>query len=189
MDQKLHFPDAVPVLLGDAVYLRELAEEDIPAWFARATDAESAELAGDPIPESIDLGTQWLEHHRERFDQREALRWAIVPNGSVASVGTVGLSITSAEARVAMLGIVIGRASWGRGIGTDAARTAIGYAFGTLGLAEVQAEVLVRNTASRRMLEKAGLRILRSLPGDPNSATDFEDCLLYGISRQDDASS
>lgn len=186
MDQKLHFPDAVPVLRGDAVYLRELVEEDIPAWFARATDAESAELAGDPIPDSIELGSRWLQGHRERFDQREALRWAIVPNGATASVGTVGLSITSSEARTAMLGIVIGRASWGRGIGTDAARAAIGYAFGTLGLAEVQAEVLVRNAASRRMLEKVGLRILRSLPGDPHGEGEAEDCLLYGLARPSD---
>jgi len=48
MSNALNFPDAVPELFGDQAYLRELSERDISAWFARATDIESADLAGDP---------------------------------------------------------------------------------------------------------------------------------------------
>jgi [ribosomal protein S5]-alanine N-acetyltransferase len=48
----------VPELIGTLIRLRELNEDDIPGWFSRATDAESADLAGDPIPASIDLGTR-----------------------------------------------------------------------------------------------------------------------------------
>ena len=67
MSQTLHFPDAVPTLFGDMVYLRELTEDDVPAWFERASDPESAVLAGDPIPESVEMGVHWLQRHRERF--------------------------------------------------------------------------------------------------------------------------
>src|SRR4051795_7600734 len=42
MFQTLHFPDAVPTLFGDMVFLRELTEDDVPAWFERASDPESA---------------------------------------------------------------------------------------------------------------------------------------------------
>jgi [ribosomal protein S5]-alanine N-acetyltransferase len=184
MSKTLHFPDAVPALVGDVVYLRELTEDDVPAWFERASDPESAVLAGDPIPESIDMGFQWLQRHRERFRQQTGIRWAIVPNGSAASVGTIGLTITSEEERIAELGIVIGRASWGKGIGTAATRLVTDYAFGTLGLAELRAEVLQRNLASRRLLEKAGFHLLRAIPGDPRSDTDFEDCFLFVLSGQ-----
>jgi ribosomal-protein-alanine N-acetyltransferase len=74
MSQKLHFPDAVPELFGDSVTLRELTEDDIPSWYERATDAESAWLAGDPIPGSIEMGAQWLERNRERFRQQTGIR-------------------------------------------------------------------------------------------------------------------
>ena len=184
MSQTLHFPDAVPTLFGDKVYLRELTEDDVPAWFARASDPESAVLAGDPIPESVDMGVPWLRRHRERFRQHAGIQWAIVPKGSTDSVGTIGLTITSKAERVAELGIVIGRASWGKGIGTAGAQLATGYAFRTLGVAEMHAEVLRRNLASRGLLEKVGFHLLRSIPGDPHSDTNFEDCFLFVLSSQ-----
>ena len=155
-----HFPESVPVLSSDALHLRELREDDIPAWFARATDVESADLAGDPVPESIDMGKHWLQRHRDRFDRKSAIRWAIVPAGSSASVGTVGLTLIARNPDAAELGIVVGRADWGKGIGTAAARIACGYGFDVLGLKEIRAEVLERNKASIRLLERIGFRIV-----------------------------
>jgi ribosomal-protein-alanine N-acetyltransferase len=179
MSQTLNFPEAVPEFFKDAVYLRELTEDDIPTWFKRASDAESAVLAGDPIPESVEMGFPWLQRHRERFRQQAGIRWAIVSKGSAQSVGTFGLTITSQEERIAELGIVIGRAYWGKGIGTSAAHLVIDYAFNILGLAEIQAEVLQRNLASRRLLEKVGFHLLRTIPGDPQSDINSEDFFLY----------
>jgi [ribosomal protein S5]-alanine N-acetyltransferase len=184
MSQTLQFPDAVPSLFGDTVYLRELTEDDVPAWFERASDPQAAVLAGDAIPESVEMGFHWLQRHRERFRQQAGIRWAIVPQGSTDSVGTIGLAIISKEERIAELGLVIGRASWGKGIGTSAAHLVTGHAFSTLGLAEIQAEVLQRNMASRRVLEKVGFHLLRTIAGDPNSDTDCEDCFLFVLSSQ-----
>jgi ribosomal-protein-alanine N-acetyltransferase len=184
MAQTRYFPDAVPTLLGDMVDLRELTEADVPAWFARASDPESAVLAGDPIPESVELGVHWLQRHHARFHQHAGMRWAIVPQGSTESVGTIGLAITSNAAHSAELGIVIGRASWGNGIGTAAAHVVTGYAVSTLGVAALHADVLQRNRSSRRLLENVDFHLLRSIPGDPHSATDVEHCFLLVLSRQ-----
>ena len=95
MSQTLNFPDKVPELFGDTVFLREITEGDIPAWFERASDPESAVLAGDLIPKSIEMGFQWLRRHRERFRHQTGIRWAIVPNSSIQSIGTIGLTIKS----------------------------------------------------------------------------------------------
>jgi [ribosomal protein S5]-alanine N-acetyltransferase len=70
MSPTLSFPDAVPELTRATVVLLERTEADISAWFERATDIESADLAGDPVPESIELGTAWLKRHRDWFCQQ-----------------------------------------------------------------------------------------------------------------------
>jgi [ribosomal protein S5]-alanine N-acetyltransferase len=164
MSQTLNFPSTVPDLIEGSLHLRELTEDDIPSWFERATDAESAWLAGDPIPESIEMGAQWLERHRERFRQQKGIRWAIRTEGTAQSIGTIGLTITSKEERVAELGYVIARAYWSKGIATGAARMVVRYAFDTLQLAEIRADPLASNTASRRVLEKIGFRFHGLIP-------------------------
>jgi len=184
MSQTLRFPDAVPEFLGDVVSLRELTVEDVPAWFQRASDPESSALSGDPIPESPQMGVPWLERHRERFRQQTGIQWAIVPTGSVESVGSIGLTITSKAERIAELGIVIGRAHWGQGIGTSAARLVLPYAFNTLGLTEIRAEFLQSNVASRRLLEKVGFHFQRAMPGDLQSDAGSQDCYLYVLQSQ-----
>jgi ribosomal-protein-alanine N-acetyltransferase len=47
---------------------------------------------------------------------------------------------------------------WGRGIATEAARAVMRQAFGALGIERVVAVVKPDNLASKRVLEKAGLR-------------------------------
>ena len=178
---RLNFPVAVPKLFGKSVYLRKLCERDIPAWFIRATDTESADLAGDPIPASIEAGAAWLQRHADRFRQRTAIRWAIVANGTDESVGTVGLSITCHEARIAELGIVVGRSHWNEGFGTAAVQLVSRYAFHMLGLAEIQAEILQRNQASIRLLEKCGFRRVCITAGGTQTASPSEVCLLYAL--------
>jgi [ribosomal protein S5]-alanine N-acetyltransferase len=180
MSHFIKFPDDVPDLVGESVYLRELTEEDIPAWFARASDVEAADLAGDPVPESLDVGLQWLQRHRDKFREKTAVRWAILPAGSAVSVGTVGLSFKPGEERKAELGIVVARALWGKGIGTSAANLVNRYAFNTLGVIEIHANVLQRNPGSIRLLEKAGFQLLHVVPA---TSSEPEELLHFSLSR------
>jgi [ribosomal protein S5]-alanine N-acetyltransferase len=185
MLEALDFPDRVPELRGDSVTLRELSEDDVPAWFERASDPESSALSGDPVPQSIDICFEWLQLHRERFRDQKGIRWGIVATGSNASVGGIGLSITSREERVGELGAVIARAYWNRGIGTIAARLVLRYGFDTLGLTEIRADLLRSNLASRRVLEKLGFRFLRVIPDYRRSDTGSQYGFLYVLRSQD----
>ena len=151
----------MPELVGQAFHLRELNETDIAPWFERATDVEAADLAGDPVPESVDLGVSWLQRQHDHFRNGTGIRWAIVPTGSLVSVETIGLTIKPQEP-VAELGVVIARANWG--LGTAAAQLVTHYAFAVLGLAEIEAEALERNVGSIKLLEKAGFRRVCAIP-------------------------
>jgi ribosomal-protein-alanine N-acetyltransferase len=179
LHHQLNFPSAVPELAGDQVRLRELGESDIPTWYARATDAESADLAGDPIPTSMDEGRVWLQRHQSRFRAGVTIRWAIVLPAQNESIGTVGLAVTSREHRVGEIGIVVGRSHWSKGFGTAAARLALSYGLSELGLQEVQAEVLQRNLASVHLLEKLNFRRVRSVPA--SESPDGEALFHYSL--------
>ena len=87
--------------------------------------------------------------------------------------------------RSATLGYWIAEADCGRGHATTATRLAVAFAFTHAGLHRVQAAVLPRNTASARVLTKAGFRreghALRYL----EIAGRWEDHDLYAVTAED----
>jgi len=60
------------------------------------------------------------------------------------------------------LGYRLRRSAWGKGYATEGSRALIRKGFTELGVRRVVAETMVVNTASRRVMEKAGLRYVRT---------------------------
>lgn len=60
------------------------------------------------------------------------------------------------------LGYRLRSAVWGQGYATEGARALVDHAFGTLGVARLVATTMTVNRASRRVLERAGLRLVRT---------------------------
>jgi RimJ/RimL family protein N-acetyltransferase len=60
------------------------------------------------------------------------------------------------------LGYRLRRAAWGRGYATEGSRALIAKAFGELGVRRVHAETMVVHSASRAVMERAGLRYVRT---------------------------
>jgi RimJ/RimL family protein N-acetyltransferase len=93
-------------------------------------------------------------------------------------------NLTLLAAGEADLGYMLKRNAWGQGLGTEAALALIEAAFGQLKLARIISTVDVRNAASIRILEKAGLRWeatyrkLRKIRGE------WRDCHLFTLSRE-----
>lgn len=83
------------------------------------------------------------------------------------------------------LGYRLRRSAWGKGYAAEGSRALIDKGFAEYDVRRVLAETMVVNTASRRVMEKAGLRLLRTfhqdwphpIPGDQHG--DVE----YGINR------
>ena len=60
------------------------------------------------------------------------------------------------------LGYRLRRSAWGKGYATEGSRALIRKAFTELGARRVYAETMAVNQGSRRVMEKAGLRLVRS---------------------------
>lgn len=72
-------------------------------------------------------------------------------------IGTVSFEVDTAT-HTAMIGYAIGRAWWGRGVATEAARAGMVWAIETFALVRVWASTELGNVRSQRVLEKLGMR-------------------------------
>ena len=86
-------------------------------------------------------------------------------------IGTVGLRPLDDTGLEIFYSLAPG--SWGRGYATEAARAVLGHALGTLGLAEVLAEVDEGNTASVAVVKRLGMVPYAVVPGELGPMTRY----------------
>ena len=116
----------------------------------RATPRE--EIEQDYLP-------AWLGYY-ERFPGYGF--WAAIAKASGEFLGWFHLRPGSqAPPDEPELGYRLKRAAWGQGYGTEVSRALIRKGFTELGARRVTAETMVVNTASRRVMEKSGLALVR----------------------------
>ena len=86
--------------------------------------------------------------------------WLLRDRAGGEMVGRGGLKHTAATGVVEVeIGWTIDPGRWGEGLGTELARASVRTAFDALGLEEVIAYTSPDNTASRRVMEKAGMAL------------------------------
>jgi RimJ/RimL family protein N-acetyltransferase len=85
------------------------------------------------------------------------------------------------------LGYRLRRMAWGRGYGSEGARALVDLAFTDLGASRVYAESMAVNLASRRVMEKAGLRFVRLFHADwpVRIPGDEEGDVEYALTREE----
>jgi ribosomal-protein-alanine N-acetyltransferase len=75
-----------------------------------------------------------------------------------AVVGEIGANLDAASA-TAQTGYTVVEPSWGQGYATEALRALLGHLLADPGIDRVVAETLAGHAASRRVMEKAGMRL------------------------------
>jgi RimJ/RimL family protein N-acetyltransferase len=96
-------------------------------------------------------------------------------------MGSIYLQNFEEENKKAEWGIYIGEEqAYGKGVGTEAARLVLKYAFEDLGMHKVVSRVLAFNKASIRMNEKAGYVREAYLKDELFIDGKYEDLVLFG---------
>ena len=169
-ERALSIPVALrPFVAADAARVATLVGE-------RAV-AEMTARIPHPYPEGA--AAAWIAAQaKDRAAGRE-YTYAITPAGDAIVVGAVSLLPAASEPE--HLGYWIGRAYWGRGYATAAANAVIALAFTLLDLDRLSASRLARNPASGQVLEKCGLKLLRT-EQRPHRGVDAAIC-VHGLTR------
>jgi RimJ/RimL family protein N-acetyltransferase len=98
----------------------------------------------------------------------------------VEAIGSIGLMVGKDVHRfTAELGYWLAEPFWGKGIMTAAVKRITEYAFSSFGLKRVYAEPYTTNTASARVLEKAGFKYEGHLRASAFKDGRLVDQLLY----------
>ena len=85
------------------------------------------------------------------------------------------------------LGYRLRKSAWGKGYATEGSRALIGKGFTEFGVQRVVAEAMVINAASRRVMEKAGLKLVRTFHQSwphPIEGDEFGD-VEYALDKAD----
>jgi len=147
------------------------------------------EIASDPEYERFGSGQSVnRESVRRGLERIIAISWERRPEFVVVldgrAIGRVMLDVDR-ENLIVTLGYGIGRAWWGLGLATEAARAAVDYAFLELGVDKVWARADPRNVASLRVLEKLGMQREGLLRKHQLRRGERVDRVYYGLLREE----
>ncbi|MGE0715061.1 MAG: bifunctional GNAT family N-acetyltransferase/(deoxy)nucleoside triphosphate pyrophosphohydrolase [Alphaproteobacteria bacterium] len=158
--------------------LRHPVEGDAPAIEALAGEWEVARWT-QRIPHPYPPGgaLRFLAEVAADRADGSAEVFAITRRDDGAFIGNVGLE-RGDEPGEYEVGYWLGRPHWGRGYATEAVRAALRHAFADPDTRLVFAEIHPDNAASRRVLEKAGMRetgrVATRIRGEPVETIRFE---------------
>ncbi|WP_446219807.1 GNAT family N-acetyltransferase [Micromonospora sp. IBHARD004] len=145
-------------LAGGRCALREWRDDDAEALHALSNDPRVTEWVLDEAPPSLDdIRAAVPAWRREAAGEpRRHYRLAVVTGDRLVGLGT--LTVESPAHRRGEIGYVLHPDHWGLGLGTEVARLLLRLGFGAVGLHRIEATTRPDHIASRRVLEKAGLR-------------------------------
>ena len=148
-----------PLLRGQKVWLRPTDERDIAAFVAGVNDTEVGGWAGFPVPFSPDTVRATIASVAEREKSGKIAAFTVCELGSDAFIGSVWLRDINTLDGSAELAIFMDRDHLGAGWGSDAQRTLLAFAFGSLRLHRVQLGVNPENLRAVRSYEKVGFKL------------------------------
>jgi ribosomal-protein-alanine N-acetyltransferase len=140
------------------IWLEPITLAHASAVQALASDSRIADTSNVPHPYPPDGAVTWIRYTAALREQGREVNFAMMEDGTGTLVGVCGVLNIEGQPRRGELGYWVGVPYWGRGYASAAAQQLVRIVFEQYGLDELYSSCLVRNPASRRVLEKAGFR-------------------------------
>lgn len=145
-----------PFIVGEKIYLRGLERGDLTGnMFQWANDSEvTYYMFMGAMPNTIEL---LEEEYEQLVKSKNDVVFAVIEKETDIHIGNVGLYVINWISRSAEFRIIIGeKEHWDRGIGTEATKFTVEYAFKRLNLNKVWLGVNAAHKGAIRAYEKAG---------------------------------
>jgi len=148
--------DLLPTLAAPQVALRWLTEADVGAIYAIFSDPEVMRYWSTPPMSDIAQARRLVADIHDGFRARRLFQWGVARLEDDRIVGTCTLFAINESQGRAEIGYALGREFWGRGYMNEALTTLLDFAFGSLSMRRLEADIDPRNAGSLRALERLG---------------------------------
>jgi RimJ/RimL family protein N-acetyltransferase len=138
------------------LHLRPLGIEDAEGMFAMLSDPQSLKYWSDQPISDIDAAIQVLRKDVESDAKGNSMCWAITLDDQETMIGKCILFQFNQDNHRAEIGYILNRNYWRRGFMQQALEAIIDFAFTTLKLHRIEADIDSKNTGSLALLEKLG---------------------------------
>lgn len=166
-------------VMGEQIYLRPITLDDTDLVVRWRNDDKVVRNFIYRKPISKEEHLNWME---QKVATGMVVQFIICDKLTDKPLGVVYIQNIEEEHSKAEEGIFLGEEeAFGRGIGTEAAKLMIQYAFGELGLHKLSARVLAYNEASCKMHESAGYQREACFRQELFLDGKYEDLIFYGI--------
>ncbi len=165
--------------------LRFLSAADLPALYEIYSHPEVTRYLSWPAWTDIAQAQQMLMDADEGYRTRSALHLGIERRADHKFIGTCSLFHFHVPSRRAEIGYALGRSYWGEGYIQEALQALLHYAFQTLDLNRLEADIDPRNPASARTLERLGFQKEGHLRERWIVNDEISDTWLYGLLRRE----
>lgn len=169
---------AIPTLETERLTLRPFREADVAPFFELSQDPDVMRYVGDRRVPTLQEAWRGIAGWIGHWALRGYGQWAIEERSSGRLIGRAGI-INPAEWPGAEVGYLLGRAWWGHGYATEAARAAMDWGFEQFDFSDLISLIDPDNTASIAVATRLG----ESLRGETDLLGNR--VLIYGISRSE----
>jgi len=146
---------ALPVLSGDQVRLRELRTSDAQSLFALLTTQEVARFISPP-PSTVEGFEKFIAWTLRQRAAGTYACFAVTLKGFDTAIGIFQVRENEPGFGTAEWGFAIGSPFWGTGVFEEGAELVLEFAFDTLGVHRLEARCAVKNGRGNGALAKIG---------------------------------
>ncbi len=162
-------------IITERFILREITAEDADGLFQLDSDPKVHEFLEVKELQEKEEVYPIIESIRSQYKENGIGRWAIIEKESGEFMGWSGLKLesmlTNGHQNYYDLGYRLIPKFWGKGYATESSLIAVSYGFNILGVEKICGAAHCRNTASNKVLQKAGLRFVEEFnyEGEPHN--------------------
>lgn len=171
------------MIIGEKVILREVEEDDLDLIVKWRNDPEILKWLFSYLPLCEAKQRKWYEKYLNDDTQQTFI---IKAKEEKTPIGTIGLTDIDYKNQKAELTIIIGEKEYrGRGLGGEALKLLVKFAFNEMNLRKIKALVFSDNVKAIILYEKCGFKEDGTLKDEIYRDDKFRDILIMSIWRRE----
>lgn len=180
-----HIFSRMPHLETERVLLRPMRVSDAADMYDYAKDPEVTRYLLWKPHTDIAYTREYLEYLAGRYRLGMHYEWAVVLKSTNRMIGTCGFAAIDCAHNSGEIGYVLHPDYHGQGLMSEAARRVLAFGFEELKLHRIEARFIDGNDASRRLMERLGMRFEGIRRGAMLIKGEYRDIGTYAILATD----